>query len=150
MSLSGYSLKRWIHAPSGIVKLSTAWSLNSYNAGLLTTTSITFNTDGSITTSTNDTSVQPASDNWWTDQPETGIGDNYEVAYTAISGGSFTTGEAINTWSRLDVARTWTVRVLAKNAPDTQSVVGVTWAIRLYPGGATQDSVAGCAMSASN
>lgn len=139
-----------VGAGGGIVKLSTAWALNSYTAASAVTTSITFNTDGSISTSTNDTSTLPDADNWWTAQPETAIGDNYEVAVTAIGAGSFSTGLALNTWGRLDVARGWTVRVLAKAAPDVKSVTGVTWAIRTYPGGATQDSVTGCAMSASN
>lgn len=152
MSLSGFSVKRGLFVPSGgIVKLSTAWSLNSYTAASTVTTSITFNTDGSITTVTNDTSIQPDSDNWWTDNPETAVGDDYEVAYTAISAGAFLgTSPAINSWQALTSNVTWSVRVLSKNAPDTASVIGVTWEIRPAGGGASLDTITGCAMSASN
>ena len=151
MSLSGFSIKRGLFVPAagGSVLLDSAWALNSFTSGVLVTTSVTFNPDGSITTVTNDTSTQPAADNWWTDNPETAVGDDYEVAFTAATG-TFSTGLAINTYGRLDVARTWTVRVLAKNSPDVKACNGVTFAIRPNGGGSVIDSIAGCAHSASN
>lgn len=151
MSLSGFSVKRFIHVPQGgAVKLSTAWNLQSYSAGLLTTCGITFNSDGSLTPIYNDTSDLPDADNWWTDNPETGVGDDYEVAVTSITTGAFNVGAAVGTYVRLDVNRTWSVRVTAKQAPDTNVANGVTFAIRPFGGGSIIDSVTNCNHSASN
>lgn len=134
----------------GFVKLSTAWNLQSYDVSDVSTCGITFESDGSLTPNYNDTSDLPDADNWWSTNPSPGIGANYEVALTAVSGDGFTTGPALNEWTSLATAVTWTVRVLAKAAPDTVVANSCTFEIRPAGGGATLASISGCNHSASN
>lgn len=134
----------------GEVLLDVAWHLNNFNDEGLSTCSVTFQPGGGITYQANDISDYPAADNWWTSNPITNKGADYEVAFTAISIGSFDQGPAINVWTNMGSTVQWIVRVLAKDFPSTQAANGVTWAIRPAGGGAIIDSITGCSLSASN
>ena len=133
----------------GNVLLDTQWNLNSFDDGLLSVTSISFNPDGSLTAVYNDTSDIPATDNWWTGNPETNIGASYEVAYTAITGGAWATGPSINVWTNMGSTVTYSVRALAKDTPTTVVANGVTFEIRPAGGGASLATLV-CNHSASN
>lgn len=134
----------------GQVLLSASWNLQSYDPGALSSCGITFESDGSLTPNYNDTSNLPSAANWWTGNPEADIGALYEVSLVSVTTGGFDTGPAVGEWTSLASAVTWTCRVTAKAAPDTQVANGCTFAIRPAGGGATIDSVAGCNHSASN
>ena len=134
----------------GVIKLDTSWQINSFDLGALSVSSITFGSDGSLTAVYNDTSNAPASDEWWTGNPAPGVGADYEVAFTAISIGAFTTGPALNEWTSLSSDVQWSMRALAKFAPYTVAANGVTFEIRPAGGGASIATITGCAHSASN
>lgn len=135
---------------NGQVILSTSWNLNSYDAAALSVCGITFNSDGSLTPIYNDTSDLPDSTNWWSTNPKTGIGADYEVAVTAVTTGGFTLGPSVGTWTSLSSNVTWTVRALEKNNPETVVANGVTFEIRPAGGGASVATITNCNHNASN
>ena len=140
------------YVDDGVVKLDPAWNLQSYDASSLSTCGITFNPDGSVTPIYNFSSDLPGEDNWWTTNPTVGfnIGDDYEVAVTAVTTGGFTIGPAINEWTSLSSSVTWSVRALSKNAPETVVANGVTFEIRPAGGGASVATITNCNHNASN
>jgi len=136
----------------GRVLLDPLWTISNHDAGSLSICSVTFNTDGSMSVARNGGGdTLPAADNWWTDNPETDVGDDYEVAFTAWDGGSvWSTGAAINVWTALTSDVGWSCRVIAKASPDTQAANNVTFEIRPAGGGSSLDTITGCNHSASN
>ena len=136
-------------AAAGVVKITT-WNLSDTNLGGISTCGVTFNADGSITRIGDTGSI--SSDEWWTQNPEANVGLDYEVGFTAIrSGDTWSTAAAtVNNFVRLDVARTWNVRVITKAAPSLKDARDVVFEIRTYPGSVSQDTNSNCSHSAEN
>src|SRR5690554_1310640 len=71
--------------------------------------SVTFRSDGQATSSGNVASSHPISGEWWSQEPQTGIGAQYEIRCVSADG-SFT-GQAapIGTWVDMSSNRLWSV-----------------------------------------
>ena len=117
------------------------------NPGFNTWNGIRWNDDGSIDERGYGTGdyAQVHLGEWWSDEPETDIGDSYDVR--ALSGGSGSWNGAAasdNTWIQIGIPREWFVQVLGKFSPDIISA-SRTWEIRdTGSGSALDDAVISC------
>ena len=99
---------------------------------------IRFNDNGSIDEhgpgATDYTAIDPGE--WWSNEPETGIGSSYEVRFlsTGKTGTWTTSAAADDTWVAISSAPQWHVLVAAKSSPDTKACSG-TFEIRLAGSG---------------
>lgn len=96
-----------VPASSGRLKF-TAKNLGDFGIGSATA-SISFLQNGSITLTGVTSSANPI-DEWWSTQPQTNKGNDYEVAYTQLVSGSDgpTAGASPGTYQALTTTRTWT------------------------------------------
>jgi hypothetical protein len=87
-----------------------------------------FNNDGSI--DENGTEVgdfaQVHSGEWWTNEPDGSIGDDYEVRLASVSVGVFdVVSAAVGTWITLDADRIYGEQRAGKEGPGTDTATGV-------------------------
>lgn len=101
--------------PTNIVNLQSGVSSeNSFTSPA--TAEIQFNSNGTIDGITSSTS-----DKWYELAPVSGVGADYEIFATRVSGDPLTTG-ALDTWESLSAARSWSI---------TQTGAGLTSGIML-------------------
>ncbi len=101
---------------------------------------IRFNADGSIEVGKGTgfspvyTSIHPRE--WWTKEPATGIGNNYQVRCASVTTGSpdllwSDQAAAIGTYITMSAGRVWTVRAQGgKIGPNTKSITVSSFQIR--------------------
>lgn len=136
-----------IGGSAGVVKLTT-WNLSDTNFGGISRCGVTFQTNGNVTR-IGDTGTIP-DDEWWTTQPETDIGLDYDVRYTSITGSWNLSAAALNVWIQISAARTWRISVASKASPSLKSISNVSFEIRLTGSGSALDSNVNCTFSAEN
>ena len=125
-------------AGGGGMVVVTNLSSNQINPGGLCTAGFAFNAAGSIDeigpAATNLTPVHPGE--WWSDEPDVGIGANYDIRCVSLNSGTWDFQAAtVGTWIDLSANRTWRDLVTAMQSPAVESVSG-NFAIRPNGGGA--------------
>ena len=107
---------------TGSVVLTGETNIKFDGAGGTVNSGFVFNSDGSIDELgiLISTLVQVDPGEWWSNEPDVGIGSSYDIRATA-SGGWDVAAAANNTWIDLSADRTWRVIVLLKNSPDISS-----------------------------
>jgi hypothetical protein len=79
--------------------------------GVLVVAGMSFALDGGL----NGISEGAVSGEWWSDEPETNIGNGYEVRCESMNGGSTWSSQpdSVGNWVTISVTRTWNCRVTA-------------------------------------
>lgn len=116
--------------------------MSSTNTNLTAHSGPAFNPDGSIDEIGPDTTdrVQVDATEWWSDEPEASIGDDYDVRCASINSGVWDFQAAsVGTWIQISIARDWRVTVLTMDAPD-QQVCNANFEISLTGGASAIDS----------
>lgn len=120
----------------------TNHSLSQDNPSALCTSGPAFETNGTLNEVgpevTTFTAVQAGE--WWSAEPETSIGSNYDVQRLSSGAtGNYSTTLAADTWYQISEQRLWRVTVIAKNAPDIDTGSS-TFEIRATGTGSALDS----------
>lgn len=111
----------------------TAISFTPANA----TAGVRWDTDGQISRNRNTVYDNPFSNQWWSNEPVTGIGSSYAVRALSGGSGTWTVAAAVdNTWITMSANREWNV---------LQTVIGIKTTTRVFevgpqPTGPVHDS----------
>ena len=128
MSLSGFSVKRVLYSPSGGMVVINGGASSYYDPGNLVHSGVAFNVDGECYDVGPGVLIRTifTSGEWWSDEPDTGIGSSYDVRCASIVGGTTWSFQAatVGTWIQMSSERVWRCTVTAMASPSTRSCTG--------------------------
>lgn len=129
-------------AAGGSVVLSPTISVYHLNSGLLCAAGVAFQSDGSIDDVGPDgldrTPINPGE--WWSDEPDVGIGASYDIRCVSLSLGTWSIQAAtVGTWIDISAERLWRNTVIGMASPTNKITTGL-FAIRVTGGGPDLDT----------
>jgi hypothetical protein len=88
---------------------------------------VRFNTDGSIDqyTATAGVYSQFHPGEWWSSEPQTGIGSSYQIQLASFTGFAASTGPAVGVWTPLSSAVEWTRQTSAGGTRNWNGVIEI-------------------------
>ena len=132
----------WTPAAAGGMVVMNGGASDHFDSGVLVHSGVSFAVDGEafdlgpgIGTLNIFTSGE-----WWSDEPDTGIGSSYDVRQASLTSGSWSLQAAtVTTWIAMSTNRVWRCTVTAMASPALNQAQGV-FEIRTTGSGSALDS----------
>ena len=117
-------------------------SSSHFESGVLVHSGVAWGVDGDaldLGPGIGDTTIFTSGE-WWSDEPDTGIGSSYDVRQASLTSGSWSFQAAtVTTWIAMSSERVWRCTVAAMASPALNQAQGV-FEVRLTGSGSALDS----------